>query len=194
MNCSKCGSCVVLLTLAVLSVEADDRVLFDFTGSGAATAWQTVNDGVMGGRSIGRMRILEDEKMQFYVVLSLKNNGGFASIRAKGRQMSFDSGDFIVVKVRGDGRTYKFNLYADRSLRGFSYRQSFQTKKNEWIEVRFPLNRFVATWRGRVYSGQKLDPRKVTGVGFLLGDKRPGPFKLEVDWIKAVDGAHDTTL
>ncbi len=25
---------------------------------------------------------------------------------------------------------------------------------------------------------------KVTGLGFLLGDKKAGPFKLEVEWIK----------
>ncbi len=46
------------------------------------------------------------------------------------------------------------------------------------------MNKFVATWRGRVFPNEKLDPGKVTGLGFLLGDKKPGPFKLEVEWIK----------
>ena len=47
------------------------------------------------------------------------------------------------------------------------------------------MDKFVATWRGRVFAKQKLDPSKVAGLGILLGDKKPGAFKLEVDWIKA---------
>jgi monofunctional biosynthetic peptidoglycan transglycosylase len=88
----------------------------------------------------------------------------------------------IVVRVRGDGREYNFNLYS-RSDR-FSYRESFKTKKGEWLEIELPVEKFEATWRGRRFPNQKLDPGQVTGLGFLLGDKRPGPFKLEVEWIK----------
>ena len=91
----------------------------------------------------------------------------------------------LVVRVRGDGREYNFNLYAQRNLGGYSYRQSFKTKKDKWIEVRLPVDKFVATWRGRVFPNEKLDPSKVAGLGILLGDKKPGPFKLEIAWIKA---------
>ena len=56
--------------------------------------------------------------------------------------------------------------------------------KREWSEVSFPVGTFVATWRGRVFPSQKLDPSKVNSVGFVLGDKKGGPFKLEVGWFK----------
>ena len=46
------------------------------------------------------------------------------------------------------------------------------------------MAKFVATFHGRVFPDQKLDPSKVNYVGFLLADKKAGPFKLEVDWIK----------
>ena len=62
--------------------------------------------------------------------------------------------------------------------------QSFKTKKGEWIDVMFPLGNLVASWRGRVYPNEKLDHNSVNGLGILLGDKKPGPFKLEVEWIK----------
>ncbi len=29
-----------------------------------------------------------------------------------------------------------------------------------------------------------VDPAEVNALGFLLGDKKAGPFKLEVEWIK----------
>ncbi len=66
----------------------------------------------------------------------------------------------------------------------FSYRAKFQTRENEWVELVVPLDNFVATSFGRVVRNQTLEPSEVTGLGVLLGDKKPGPFKLEVDWIK----------
>ena len=105
-------------------------------------------------------------------------------MRATGSGFGLEKDDVIVARVRGDGRQYNFNLYAQRNLGGYSYRQSFKTKKGEWIEVQLPVGKFVATWRGRVFPNEKLDPSKVAGLGFLLGDKKAGPFKLEVDWIK----------
>ena len=143
-----------------------------------------MNDGVMGGRSVGCFKVNDDKKMEFFGTLSLENNGGFASVRARGAKLAIETGDVIVARVRGDGREYNFNLYAQRNLGGYSYRQSFKTKKDKWIEVELPVDQLVATWRGRVFPNEKLDHGKVTGLGFLLGDKKPGPFKLEVEWIK----------
>ena len=87
-------------------------------------------------------------------------------------------------RVRGDGREYTFNLYVPRALVAFSYRASFKTKKGEWIEIRAPLDKFVATSFGRVVPDEPLNPSEVNAIGFLLGDKKAGPFKLEVEWIK----------
>ena len=68
----------------------------------------------------------------------------------------------------------------------FSYRTEFQTKKDEWIEVRVPLTKFVATSFGRILKNAgPVNSQQVNSIGFLLADKKAGPFKLEVDWIKA---------
>ncbi len=77
-------------------------------------------------------------------------------------------------------------MYVPRGSGGYSFRNSFKTKKDEWVEVSFPVDKFVATYRGREFPDQKLDPTRVNSVGFLLGDKKAGPFKLEVEWIKVV--------
>lgn len=179
---------VLFVTWTECMVAAEDRVLFSFKSSESAKPWQSVNDVVMGGRSDGRFRINDDKKMEFFGTLSLENNGGFASVRAKASDsdghLGLKSGDVIVIRVRGDGREYNFDLYTQRDLGGYAYRQTFKTKMNEWIEVELPVDKTVANWRGNVFPNQKLDPHKVTGLGFLLGDKKPGPFKLEVEWIK----------
>jgi len=160
-------------------------MLFKFDKPEAAKPWQTVNDGVMGGRSDGRFKINEDKKMEFFGTLSLENNGGFASVRSREAKLGLEKGDSIVIRVRGDGRDYNFRLNVPRSIGRNSYRQSFKTKKDEWIEVTLPMEKFVATWRGRVFPNKKFDPSNITGMGIQLSDKKAGPFKLEVEWIKA---------
>ena len=171
-----------VLTVSPLMAEEKGRIMFKFDNPEAAKPWQTVNDGVMGGRSSDRFKINEEENMEFFGTLSLENNGGFASVRARGISLGLKKGDSIVARVRGDGREYNFDLYAQR----LSFRQSFKTKKGEWVEVTLPLDNLVATWRGRVFPNEKLDPSEVNGLGILLGDKKAGPFKLEIEWIKVV--------
>ena len=166
------------------TAEDKERLLFTFERPGAAARWQTANDGVMGGRSDGRFKINEDKNMEFFGTLSLENNGGFASVRSIGSNLGLEKGDSIVARVRGDGREYSLNLYTPTRRTAFSYRAEFKTRKDEWIEVRIPLDTFVATSFGRIIRNQQLDPSEVTGLGILLGDKKAGPFKLEIDWIK----------
>jgi len=181
----------ILLFLSLLLmgpfVMADDKlkVLFDFTGADAAKEWQTVNDGVMGGVSDGKFKIVERKTMEFFGTLSLANNGGFASVRTKGKKLGLEKGDTLVVKVRGDGREYSLNLYLNKPLTAFSYRAAIETKKDEWIEIKVPLDKFEAVSFGRqVVNAGAVTPEEINALGFMLGDKKAGPFKMELEWIK----------
>ena len=177
---------VLLPCSAAAADELKARVLFDFSETEGGRRWQTVNDGVMGGRSDGRFRVAENGTMEFYGTLSLENNGGFASVRSQARRLGLQEGESLVTRVRGDGRRYTLNLYVPTRRMAFSYRVEFQSKKDEWIELRVPLKDFAATSFGRVVNNAgPVNPQKVSSIGFLLGDKKAGPFKLEVDWIKA---------
>ena len=139
----------------------------------------------MGGVSEGKFRITDDKTLEFFGNLSLENNGGFASVRTKPKKLGLEKADTLVVKVRGDGRTYSLNLYVPRPQIAFSYRATVQTRKDEWIEVKMPLDKFQATSFGRlVPDARSVDPKEVNALGFLLGDKKAGSFKLEVEWIK----------
>jgi NADH dehydrogenase [ubiquinone] 1 alpha subcomplex assembly factor 1 len=174
------------LSVSPLLADEAERVLFKFDNPKDAYLWQTVNDGVMGGRSVGRFKINAEKSLEFFGSLSLESNGGFASVRARGTQLGLQEGDKIVAQVRGDGRRYSLNLYAQSNGGGggYSYRQSFQTINGQWLQVEFPIQKFVATWRGRGFPNEKLDLGKANGLGIFLSDKQAGPFKLEVAWIK----------
>jgi len=182
---------ILMLALLILMgsfVMADDtlKVLFDFSGADAAKEWQTVNDGVMGGVSDGNFKIVDQKTMEFFGTLSLANNGGFASVRTKGKKLGLEKGDTLVVKVRGDGREYSLNLYLNQPRMAFSYRATVETKKDEWIEIKVPLDSFEAVSFGRlVKNSGALKPEEINALGFMLGDKKAGPFKMEIEWIKA---------
>jgi len=185
--CLCCSVVTLLLSGAFLMADDKPQVLHQFTGADGAKEWQTVNDGVMGGVSEGKFKITDTKTMEFFGTLSLENNGGFASVRTKAKKLGLEKGDTLVARVRGDGREYSFNLYLAKPLMAFSYRAAVQTKKDEWIEVKLPLDKFEAASFGRlVKDAGAVKPEEVNALGFLLGDKKAGAFKLEVEWIKVV--------
>jgi monofunctional biosynthetic peptidoglycan transglycosylase len=181
------ASVLVALMGVPSMAQAPQVALFAFASPDAAAEWQTVNDGVMGGVSDGRFRITERRTLEFYGTLSLENNGGFASVRSQPRALGLQTGDALVARVRGDGREYQLNLYTAERMMAFSYRAPVKTRTGEWIEVAIALDRFEATSFGRVLQGAgPVDPRSVASIGFLLAEKTPGPFALEVEWVKVL--------
>jgi monofunctional biosynthetic peptidoglycan transglycosylase len=161
------------------------RDLFDFAKPEAARAWQAVNDGVMGGVSDGRFALTPDGTMRFHGTLSLENNGGFASVRTRRAPLGLTAGERIRLRVKGDGRTYLLNLYVPARRTAFSYRAEFPTTADAWTEVEIALADCRATSFGDpVPNAGPVDPATVDGLGLMLADKKPGPFALEVAWIR----------
>jgi len=169
-----------------MNTHAAEIPLFYFQAPTNAPAWQIVNDDVMGGVSTSRFEILTNGSAVFSGVVSLENNGGFASVRSAPAVQNLAGVDAFVLRVRGDGRSYKFTARTDRSFDSAIYQTSFTTRPGEWAEHRLPLKQFVPTFRGRVLAdAPPLDPARVVSVGFLIADKQAGPFQLEIAWIKA---------
>ena len=177
--------CLALWMVATAMAEDTPIPLFDFNGADSVKEWQTVNDGVMGGVSEGKFKITDTKTMEFLGTLSLANNGGFASVRTKAKKLGLEKGDTLVAKVKGDGREYHMNLSVPTFQIAYNYRAVFQTKKDEWIEVKLPLDKFEATSFGQVVKNAgQVKPTSVNGLGFMLSDKKAGPFKMEVESIK----------
>jgi len=179
-------STAILLAIASqVTTEDALRPVLDFAAPEAAQGWQAVNDGVMGGVSDGRFRITPDKTLEFFGTLSLENNGGFASVRTKPADLDLKAGDTIAVRVKGDGREYVLNIYTKSRRRAFSYRAPLRTTRNEWTEVRVPLEDFIPTAFGRRVQGMgPVEPSQINGLGFMLADKKPGKFELQVEWVK----------
>lgn len=158
--------------------------LFSFETNADEPRWVAVNDGVMGGRSRGGPEV-EQGVLTFSGLLSLENNGGFSSVRTVGRDFDFSDATAVVLRVRGDGRRYQLRLATDARFRGItvSYGGEFATETGQWTEVRVPLADLRPSAHGFALQGPPLDASRVRELGLLIGDKRDGPFRLEVDWI-----------
>jgi len=140
--------------------------------------WQAINDGVMGGVSSGRM-VQTADGLRFEGELSLENNGGFASVR---RSVEDDLATATGVRlvVRGDGRTYQFRLRQDDRFDGIAWRAEFSTS-DDWQTVTLSFDEFVPVFRGRrVLDAGPLEPADIRQIGFMLADKTPGPFTLDI--------------
>ena len=168
------------------TMETAKKTMIDFSKADEGKNWRIVNDGVMGGISQSEMLMTDESTAIFQGTLSLENYGGFASVRTTPSDHKLAGYDAITARVRGDGRTYQLRLMTNDRFDSVSYQSEFQTTANEWITVELPFEGFVPTFRGRIVpDAPELDPDKIRQIGFLLADKKAGPFKLEIDWIGA---------
>jgi hypothetical protein len=162
------------------------RVLFDFADASEAERWLAVNDDVMGGVSKGRVSPTEGSCLLFSGSISLENNGGFASIRCQPTDFELSGFQGVRIRIKGDGRLYQFRLRTDRNPDGIAFKHEFETVDDTWIELDLPFASFIPTFRGKTLTDvEPLKAADIRQLGFLLADKKAGPFKLTIDRIVA---------
>jgi monofunctional biosynthetic peptidoglycan transglycosylase len=184
-NCTIATLAWICFDLTMNADASPEDILFGFSTTTNASAWQIVNDEVMGGVSSSSF-LLTNSTAVFRGEVSLENNGGFASVRSSPSRQNLAGRDAFVLRARGDGRRYKFTVRTETGFDTPIYQLAFTTKRGEWEEHRLPFKDFVPTFRGRVLTGvPPLDPARVVSVGLLISDKQEGPFQLELAWIKA---------
>lgn len=173
------------LVSAMNTQAASEKIVFNFKTATNPSAWQVINEDVMGGVSTSELHLTNGIAV-FSGEVSLEKNGGFASVRSLPFRHDIVGCDSFLIRVRGDGRSYKFTVRTESSFDSALYQTVFATKNGEWEEHTLALKQFEATFRGRSLPDEPpLDPAKVASVGFLISDKQKGPFRLEVAWIKA---------
>jgi uncharacterized surface protein with fasciclin (FAS1) repeats len=184
----RCASAIGMLLLHT-SLEAGEKALASFKNDDSLESWTSVNDGVMGGVSKGGFERLDEGTLLFKGELSLENNGGFASIRTKPAKIGFAGANAIVVKAKGDGRTYWVDLRVTNQMSATSYRAYLSTTAGEWKETTIPFTDFKPQAFGQELPYKAIDPADLASIGFTLADKKAGAFALEIEFVKATDEA-----
>ena len=148
-----------------------------------------VDDPVMGGRSASRFRRTGEGTGIFEGVLSLKNDGGFASVRARIESTDLSAGAGVRLRVRGDGQRYRLLLRNDQKISGLKYVQDFGTRKGKWEEIYLAFRDFRPSLRGwEPPDARSLDTTRIRQVGLMIAEEQEGPFRLELAWIRGWDG------
>ena len=175
----------VILTACATDNLNDHKTLYDFSSAEELKSWRTINDGVMGGLS--QSEISHSEQSAIYKgTISLDNNGGFASTRTMPKDFQLEGYKGISLRLKGDGKKYQFRIRANSRFDGVSYRNIFETKKDEWMTINLAFSDFVPTWRGRILKDVKaLDISEIQQIGFLIANKKAEDFQIEIDSIKA---------
>lgn len=189
---------ITLIGGSTATEEPKNPPLAEFTSNDEIRqlGWKVVNDGVMGGRSKGQISATKAGTLKFQGKLSLENNGGFSSVRTDDLSLDLSNASGLLLRVRGDGRTYQMRLGSDARYRGMevSFQADFPTDKGNWMEVKIPFEKLSGSWRGRSLKDKVFNPAKVRRLGLLLADKKPGPFNLEVDWIRTYRSEPEGTI
>ncbi|KAF0291440.1 Complex I intermediate-associated protein 30, mitochondrial [Amphibalanus amphitrite] len=124
-----------------------------------------------------------------------KQRTGYCNMRCLRPQKSFKRDSFfdwsqythVVLRVRGDGRSYMLNLaamgYFDIMWNDiFSY-PLYTRGGPYWQVTRIPFSKFFLTSKGRIQDKQSpLTQDRITSVGITAGGVS-GPFQLEIDYI-----------
>lgn len=146
--------------------------------------WRIVNDGVMGGLSSSKA-VVQDDIIIFSGDVSLKNNGGFASLRSPVIEYNFEGYSGIEIKIKGDGKRYSISMKETTYFTGLFFTSAFEAKKDEWITIRLPFDQFMLYSFGRKTSSKKKIPTdNIKEISLLIGDKQAGVFKAEVEYLR----------
>lgn len=153
--------------------------MIDFTQPNEHKNWTVTNDNVMGGISTGELIYL-DNMSRFRGELSLENNGGFSSVKRsiESPVHEIDSAELVFI---GDGRTYQLRLTTSKDGNRVQYKHDFDTIKGEQLNKIFHFNDFQAVFRGSLLSdAPELKARDIKQIGFLIADKQPSLFELNL--------------
>lgn len=176
-----------------------EKILFDFTNSTTEIkeTWGAVDDVVMGGVSQSNLRLTKDSAI-FYGLVSTDNNGGFASVRTRNFDVPLNLSDYegIELRVKGDGKRYKFITRCEGKWDGIGYSYSFDTIYNFPTTIRVPFGDLIPVFRAKtVPEAGQFDSEQVYSMQLMLSKFEydgtlnqkfePGNFNLEIEYIKA---------
>lgn len=166
-------------------MQSDLKLKIDFGKEKSGSDWRIINDDVMGGMSQSEAVIKEDS-MLFSGFISLKNNGGFASVRTP--EGKTDLSKFTKVKIRFKSAGRDFALVYSPDLRYFNpkYKQVFHSNSADWETQEFNLLESKETVMGK-FTGNTISKeilKNIVRFGIILIDKKEGSFEIEIDYIE----------
>lgn len=183
--------------------DFDDRLVISCADRDAFLKWRVTTDAAIRGKSTGSISWNAEAKTGVFEgvldqtvdesVQDRIKKSGFAAIRSPEFEDPPDltKYDCFEVRAKGDGKVYVLNIlplnpYMEEEWRLFQ--APLVTKPGVWQNTLVPFSEFLSSYRGMIdaepftYNGQPI-----ASVGILMAQRTAGPFRLEIDWIQAVN-------
>lgn len=175
---------VLMIFLAILLTNSKSEKI-DFGKKKEGENWRVVNDGVMGGLSESSISF-EKNSLLFKGNVSLKNNGGFASMRAPFGEYNLSKYTTMTMRFRGTARKFAVTMQTDEPFYLPNYKYFFTPNPDEWQIIKMTLTDFKTHQMGRA-TGGTISVEELSNIiryGIILYDKKSGDFELEIDYIE----------
>lgn len=174
---------IQVIIMSLIAAKSAEVTLLNSSIMSSKDKWRIVNDDVMGGKSSSVVAIKNNEII-FSGSVSLKNNGGFASLRSPVKDYNFEGYEGIELKIKGDGKLYSISMKETTYFTGQFYTANFKSKKDEWVTLQIPFDKFKLYYFGRETNSDKKVPLPgIKEISFLIGDKQEGDFQVLIDYI-----------
>ncbi len=169
-----------------LAEEEHCSIVVEHAGEDNQNPWQTVNDGVMGGLSIGGST-LEGGILAFKGVTNT-NGGGFSSVRLSIPRGALAGAEFLKVHMKKDARAYSMTLRTN--ARSFGRRIAFRgpilgSPEGAWDDGIISFETLKASIWGRAVPNAVFDPEEAVEIGLIIYDGEDGPFEMQLKRIEA---------
>jgi len=197
---------------AVPLQHGDYEVVWNFNNQSAVDDWVVTSDKdhnegkstaefILGTNRHGMFRGCLDTTVPKDGIIK---NAGYCNVRSPTNMISFkrvrtyDWNLFthLVMRVRGDGRSYQIILNMERNFDlqwndQYSY-PLFTRGGPYWQTAKIPFSKFILNAKGRIQDKQEaIQLDQIRNVGITLADAVSGPFQLEIDYIAVVyDSSH----
>lgn len=163
-----------------------EPLIFDFGEGKNFGRWSIINDGVMGGMSQSQAK-LDQDALLFTGVVSLRNKGGFVSLRGPLSDYDLSAYHFCEIRYKSDtDRKFEILIEKDTPFYLPKFRAKFGAKTQDWVTLTIPLKDLEISRMGATIS-QGIDPNQlkdIQRIGFILADKQEGSFQLWIDYLK----------
>ena len=150
--------------------------------------WAILSDNVMGGVSEGQIEY-GSNSVTVKGNVSLKNRGGFVSLKSNFGRLDLSSFKTVKIKFRSTLQKYAFTLENSRRWYEPAYKHEFSAKeKNKWETVSMDLNSFEEELIGQP-TGNKANKtilESILRIGISTNEKREGPFQIEIESIEFI--------
>lgn len=192
-----------LVKLATIHLpRVRETTIFDFSQPSDALklTWGAVDDVVMGGVSESQLRLIPGAAL-FSGNVSTANSGGFVSVRNRNFDPPLDLSSYegIQLRIKGDGKRYKFIMRSEGKWDGISYCYSFDTLYNYWLNISIPFADLRPVFRAKTLTDVgEFDASRTYSMQLMLskfeydGELNPkfeaGSFQLQIESIKAYGG------